>query len=101
MREAVIVEAVRTPVGKRDGLLRDYHPVELGAIVLQELLARSAVPLERIDLVIMGCVSQVGEQGGNVARNIVLQSGFPVTVPGLSVDFQCGSISSLPAAWRA
>jgi len=91
MREAVIVEAVRTPIGKRNGLLRDYHPVELGAIVLRELLARTGLQAYQVDQVILGCVSQIGEQGANVARNIVLQAGFPVEVPATSVDFQCGS----------
>jgi len=100
MREAVIVEAVRTPVGKRDGWLRGYHPAELGAIVLRELLTRTGlkgqhVPSGRdgvpIDQVILGCVGQVGEQGANVARNVVLQAGFPIEVPATTVDFQCGS----------
>jgi len=91
MREAVIVEAVRTPIGKRDGSLRDYHPVALGAIVVRELLERSAVEPERVEHLIMGCVSQIGEQGANVARNIGLHAGLPVKVPATSVDFQCGS----------
>lgn len=91
MRDAVIVEAVRTPVGKKNGLLRDYHSVELGAIVLRELVARTGLDTRKVDLVIMGCVSQVGEQGGNVARHVALQSGFPMEVPGMSIDFQCGS----------
>lgn len=91
MRDAVIVEAVRTPAGKRDGLLRDYHPVELGAVVLRDILARTGLQAHQVNQVIMGCVSQVGEQGANVARNIVLQAGFPVEVPATSVDFQCGS----------
>jgi acetyl-CoA acetyltransferase family protein len=91
MRDAVIVEAVRTPVGKKNGLLRDYHPVELGAIVLRELVARAGLDSGKVDLVIMGCVSQVGEQGANVARQVVLQSGFPMEVPAMSIDFQCGS----------
>jgi acetyl-CoA acyltransferase len=91
MRDAVIVEAVRTPVGKKNGLLRDYHPVELGALVLRELVARTGLDSRKVDLVIMGCVSQVGQQGANVARQVVLQSGFPMEVPGMSIDFQCGS----------
>jgi len=91
MREAVIVEAVRTPAGKRDGWLRDYHPVALGAIVVQELLKRSCMDAELVDHLIMGCVSQVGEQGANVARNVGLHAGLPVDVPATSVDFQCGS----------
>jgi len=91
MRDAVIVEAVRTPVGKKNGLLRDYHPVELGAIVLRKLVTRTGLDSRKVDLVILGCVSQVGEQGANVARQVVLQSGFPMEVPGMSIDFQCGS----------
>jgi len=91
MREAVIVEAVRTPIGRRNGLLRGYHPVELGAIVLRELLARTGLQAQRVDQVIMGCVGQVGEQGANVARQVILQAGFPIEVPGTTVDFQCGS----------
>jgi acetyl-CoA acyltransferase len=91
MREAVIVEAVRTPIGKRDGWLRDFHPVELGAVVVREVLKRSGVEAERVEHLIMGCVSQIGEQGANVARNIGLQAGLPVDVPATSVDFQCGS----------
>jgi acetyl-CoA acyltransferase len=91
MRDAVIIEAVRTPVGRKNGLLRDYHPVELGAIVLRELVARTGLDSHKVDLVIMGCVGQVGEQGANVARQVVLQSGFPMEVPGMSIDFQCGS----------
>ena len=91
MREAVIVEAVRTPIGKRNGLLRGYHPVELGAIVLREVLARTGLQAHQVDQVIMGCVSQVGEQGANVARHALLQARFPVTIPGMTVDFQCGS----------
>ena len=91
MRDAVIVEAVRTPVGKRNGVLREYHAVELGAIVLREILARTGLKAEQVEQVIMGCVTQVGEQGANVARQVLLQAGFPVDVPGTSVDFQCGS----------
>lgn len=91
MRDAVIVEAVRTPVGRRNGLLKDYHPVELGAIVVRELLLRTGVKGESIDQVIMGCVSQVGEQGANVARHVALQAGLPIEVAATTVDFQCGS----------
>jgi acetyl-CoA acyltransferase len=91
MREAIIVEAVRTPTGKRNGLLRSYHPAELGATVLRELLARTGLQAHQVDQVIMGCVGQVGEQGANVARYVVLQAGFPVDIPATSVDFQCGS----------
>ncbi len=91
MRDAVIVEAVRTPVGRRNGLLRGYHPVELGAVVVRELLARTGLPGKQVDQLIVGCVGQVGEQGANVARHVALQAGLPIEVPGTSVDYQCGS----------
>jgi acetyl-CoA acetyltransferase family protein len=91
MRDAVIVQAVRSPVGKKNGLLRQYHPVELGGLVLRELLGRSGLSAELVDQVLMGCVTQVGEQGANVARHILLQAGFPQEVPGTSMDYQCGS----------
>jgi acetyl-CoA acyltransferase len=86
MREVVIVEAVRTPVGKRNGALKDTHPVVLGAMALRELVRRADIDPAGVEDVVMGCVSQVGEQGLNVARNAVLQAGFPI-----AVDRQCGS----------
>lgn len=91
VREAVIVEAVRTPIGKRDGLLRDWHPVDLLAEVLRELLSRAGVDPGLVDDHITGCVSQVGEQAVNVGRNAWLAAGFPETVPATTVDRQCGS----------
>ena len=91
MRDAVIVGAVRSPVGKKNGLLRGYHAVELGGLVLHELLQRSHVSASQVDQVLLGCVSQVGEQGANVARQALLQAGFPQEVPGTSIDYQCGS----------
>lgn len=91
MREAVIVDAIRTPVGRRNGRLKDWHPVDLLAQVLAALVERSGVDPESIDDVIVGCVSQVGEQSLNVARNAALAAGFPETVPGTTVDRQCGS----------
>jgi acetyl-CoA acyltransferase len=91
MREAVIVDAVRTPVGRRNGMLKGWHPVDLMARVLQALVERSGIEPESIDDVIVGCVSQVGEQGLNVGRNAVLAAGFPESVPGTTVDRQCGS----------
>jgi acetyl-CoA acetyltransferase family protein len=91
MREAVIVEAVRTPVGRRNGTLKDIHPVDLAAEVLQALVQRAGIDPAIIDDVIMGCVSQVGEQGMNVARSAVLAAGFPETVTGVTIDRQCGS----------
>ena len=91
MVDVVIVDAVRTPLGKRNGWLREQHPVSLGAHVVQALLARTGVQPDQIDHLIFGCVSQVNEQTFNVARNVVLASGLPLDVPATSVDFQCGS----------
>jgi acetyl-CoA acetyltransferase family protein len=91
MREAVIVDAVRTPVGRRNGRLKDWHPVDLMAQVLSALVQRTGIDAGTIDDVIVGCVSQVGEQGLNVGRNAALAAGFPETVPGTTVDRQCGS----------
>jgi acetyl-CoA acetyltransferase family protein len=91
MPNAVIVDAVRTPLGKRNGSLQDWHPVDLAAHALQALVARTDLDPALVDDVVMGCVQQVGEQAGNVARNAVLAAGFPESVPGTSVDRQCGS----------
>ena len=91
MRNAVIVDAVRTPSGKRNGVYKDIHPVDLAAIPLQALIERNELDPARIDDVILGCVMQTGEQGINVARNAVLAAGFPEEVPGTTVDRQCGS----------
>lgn len=91
MRRAVIVDAVRTPAGKRDGFLRDWHPVDLAGHVLETLVQRSGIDPASVDDVIMGCVTQTGEQGINVARNAALAAGFPENVPGVSIDRQCGS----------
>jgi acetyl-CoA acyltransferase len=91
MREAVIVEAVRTPIGKRNGSLKDTHPVDLLAEALKEVVNRSGVDPDQIDDNITGCVSQVGEQTFNVGRNGWLAAGFPETIPSTTVDRQCGS----------
>ena len=91
IREAVIVEAVRTPIGKRGGSLRDYHPVDLLADVLKELVTRAGVDPGRIEDNITGCVSQVGEQALNIGRNAWLAAGFPETIPSTTIDRQCGS----------
>ena len=88
---AVIVDAVRTPLGKRNGSLKDWHPVDLAAHTLEAVTTRNDLDPAVIDDVIMGCVSQAGEQTGNIGRNAVLAAGFPETVPGTSVDRQCGS----------
>jgi acetyl-CoA acetyltransferase family protein len=90
-REAVIVEAVRTAVGRRGGRLKDWHPVDLLAQVLAALVQRTGLDAGLIEDVIVGCVSQVGEQSLNVGRNAALAAGFPETVPGTTVDRQCGS----------
>lgn len=90
-REAVIVTAVRTAIGRRNGRLKDWHPVDLMAQVLNEVVKRAGIEAELVDDVIVGCVSQVGEQGLNLGRNAALAAGFPESVPGTTVDRQCGS----------
>src|SRR5579883_1301162 len=90
-REAVIVEAIRTPIGRRNGRLKDWHPVDLLAQVLRALVERTGIEAEHIDDVIVGCVTQVGEQSINIGRNAVLAAGLPESVPGTTVDRQCGS----------
>src|ERR1700694_1698719 len=91
MREAVIVDAVRTPVGRRGGGLKSWHPVDLLAHTLKTIVQRNKLDPARVDDVVAGCVGQVGEQAFNVARNAVLAAGFPESVPGTTVDRQCGS----------
>lgn len=88
---AVIVDAVRTPIGRRDGLLRDLHAVDLAARPLEALVARTGIDPALIEDVIMGCVMQTGEQGLNLGRNAALAAGFPDSVAGTTVDRQCGS----------
>ena len=90
-REAVIVEAVRTPLGKKNGSLKDWHPVDLLAEVLNETMARSGLDPALVDDVVCGCVSQVGEQSLNVGRNAWLAAGLPEEVPATTIDRQCGS----------
>ncbi len=89
--DVVIVEAVRSAVGRRGGSLSETHPVTLLAQVLQELMKRAGVDPSEVGDVISGCVDQVGEQGLNVARNAMLAAGFPYEVPATTVDRQCGS----------
>jgi len=91
MAEAVIVEAVRSPVGKRNGALSGIHPAELSAQVLNALVERAGVDPALVDDVIWGCVMQAGEQALDIARTAVLSAGWPETVPGVTVDRQCGS----------
>jgi len=91
MRDIVIVDAIRTPLGKRDGWLREQHPVALGSHVVSALLERNALDTDALDHLIFGCVSQVAEQTMNVARNVVLEAQLPIEVAATTVDFQCGS----------
>jgi acetyl-CoA acyltransferase len=91
MNDAVIVDAVRTPLGRRNGALKDWHPVDLAAHTLRALVERNDLDPALVDDVIMGCVMQVGDQAVNVGRNAALAAGFPESVPGTSVDRQCGS----------
>ena len=91
MRDAVIVDAVRTPVGKRNGAYKDVHPVDLSAHVLNALVERTGIDPAVVEDVIWGVVGQVGAQGLNVGRNAVLGAGWPESIPGTTVDRQCGS----------
>jgi acetyl-CoA acetyltransferase family protein len=91
MPQAVIVDAVRTPGGKRNGKLRNWHAVDLASEALRALAERNSLDPSVVDDVIMGCVSQVGEQAFNVGRNTVLAAGWPESVPATTIDRQCGS----------
>ena len=91
MANAVIVDAVRTPVAKRNGKFKDIHAVDLASIPLKALVDRTGIDPALIEDVIMGCVSQTGEQGLNIARNAALAAGFPEEVVGTTIDRQCGS----------
>ena len=91
MGDAYIVGAVRTAAGRRNGMLKGSHPIDLGAAVLNELILRTGADPGLIEDVIFGCVDQVGAQAANVARNVVLAAGLPETVPAMTVDRQCGS----------
>ena len=91
MRETVIVEAVRTPVGKRNGGLSDMHAADLSAIVLNALMERAGVDPDVVDDVVWGCVSQVGDQSSNIGRYSVLAAGWPENIPGTTINRACGS----------
>ncbi len=91
MPTAVIVDAVRSPLGRRNGKLKDTHPVDLAAHSVRALVERTGIDPALVEDVIMGCVMQVGDQAVNVGRNAALAAGFPETVVGTSVDRQCGS----------
>jgi acetyl-CoA acyltransferase len=91
MATAVIVDALRTPLGRRNGGLKDVHPVDLAAHVVRQIVERNNLDPALVEDVIMGCVMQVGEQGINIGRNAALAAGLPESVPGTTVDRQCGS----------
>jgi acetyl-CoA C-acetyltransferase len=91
MAEAYIVDALRTAGGRRDGALKDWHPADLGAAVLNALVQRTGVDPAAIDDVIVGCVSQIGEQSCHIGRSMVLASKLPDNVPAVTIDRQCGS----------
>jgi len=91
MRNAFIVDGLRTPIGKRGGSLKGIHAIDLLGLVIENLVSRSSIDPVDIDDVIAGCVSQLGEQTGNVGRNAALAAGLPESVPGTTVDRQCGS----------
>ncbi|GAB4322230.1 MAG: thiolase family protein [Dehalococcoidia bacterium] len=91
MREVVIVDAIRTPLGRRGGTLSKNHPVETSALLLKALQERNNFDPEAVDDVIYGCVSEVGAQSTNLARNVVLTAGWPYTIPGVTLDRQCSS----------
>lgn len=91
MREVVIVDGCRTAVGRRKGMFADYRADELAAVVLEEVAQRTKVDKGAVEDVILGCVTQVGEQAGNVARTAALIAGFPIHIPGVTIDRQCGS----------
>src|ERR1700752_3579821 len=90
-REAVVVEDVRTPGGKRNGALAQEHAADLSGLVLRELAARTGIAPEVVDDVIWGCVGQVGDQSSNIGRYAVLAAGWPESIPGVTINRACGS----------
>ncbi|MEE3143156.1 MAG: acetyl-CoA C-acyltransferase [Pseudomonadota bacterium] len=91
MAEAYIVGAVRTATGRKKGRLSQIHPVDMGAIVVDELVDRTGIPTDRVDDIIFGVVMQIGSQAGNLGRNVAMSSKLDLKVPGTTVDRQCGS----------
>src|SRR5438067_6229376 len=91
MPEAYIVDAVRTPVGKKNGGLSSAHPADLGAHVLKDLVTRTGIDPAAVEDVVFGCLDTLGPQAGDVARTAWLAAGLPDSVPGVTVDRQCGS----------
>jgi acetyl-CoA acyltransferase len=91
MTDVVIIDAVRTPIGRFRGALSTVRADHLGALVLNALLERTGLSAEIVEDVIFGCVTQVGEQSANIARTALLSAGWPETIPGLTIDRKCGS----------
>src|SRR3954449_12122771 len=91
MPEAYIVDAVRTPVGKKGGGLSAVHPADLGAHILKELVGRSGIDPAAVEDVVFGCLDTLGPQAGDIARTAWLAAGLPEEVPGTTIDRQCGS----------
>jgi acetyl-CoA C-acetyltransferase len=91
MAEAYIVDAIRTPTGKKKGTLASWHPADLGAIPIQEIVKRTGIDPNAVDDVIWGCVDAIGPQAGNMGRSCWLAAGYPEAVPGVTIDRQCGS----------
>ncbi len=91
MTEAYIIDAVRTPVGRRNGGLSQVHPADLGAHVLRAIVERTGIDAARVEDVIFGCVDTIGPQAGDIARTCWLAAGLPEEVPGTTIDRQCGS----------
>jgi acetyl-CoA acetyltransferase len=102
MREAVIVEALRTPMGRHGGILKDIRTDDLGAYIIAKLVEKSGIDKEAIEDVYFGCTNQAGEDSRNVARNASLLAGLPYTVPGSTVNRLCGSgLEAINQAGRA
>ena len=91
MAEAYIIDAVRTPVGKRGGGLSHVHPADLGAFPIQQLIARTGIDPAAVEDVVFGCLDTIGPQAGDIARTAWLAAGLPEEVPGTTIDRQCGS----------
>ena len=102
MREAVIVEAVRTPMGRHGGILKDFRTDDLGAYIIARLVEKAGIDKEAIEDVYFGCTNQAGEDSRNVARNASLLAGLPYTIPGATVNRLCGSgLEAINQAGRA
>ncbi len=91
MPEVYIVDAIRTPIGKKNGGLAPVHPIDLGAHIIEALVERTGIDPSNVDDVVFGCVDAIGGQAGNIARLSWLAAGLPQHVPGVTVDRQCGS----------